>query len=327
MFMSMLLSALVVSRRPRSSKARTASAMRRETPTPVLADNIMMGRKGAKESSRRIASSHSRCDSSGSRSHLLMPTTTDAPFSNACPMRKASCFRRPSVASMRTMQTCDRLAARRDQMFAVLSTDAAWVRKDRRTPAVSTSVTVRPFTVTCSSTTSRVVPGMDATRARRWPTTAFRNDDLPTFGCPMMATRGTVSSVVPAPVTGGVKMLPGSSALGSAAWPSSSSLADAISRTLSTTSKSPMRCSAETGMISCCPSTWNRRHESSSLPALASDHEERDDGPAGAKDGMASTLESRVREGPVRRRRSHRTMPSERSTVSGETSTSARSAD
>ena len=47
----------------------------------------------------------------------------------------------------------------------------------------------RPPRWSTVSIASRVVPGTSETITRSWPTSAFRSDDLPTFGRPRMATR------------------------------------------------------------------------------------------------------------------------------------------
>src|SRR5262245_36559448 len=58
----------------------------------------------------------------------------------------------------------------------------------RRRPAVSTRTNVESSRCSTVSIESRVVPGTSDTMTRSRPTSAFRSDDLPTFGRPRIAT-------------------------------------------------------------------------------------------------------------------------------------------
>ena len=121
----------------------------------------------------------------------------------------------------------------------------------RRRPAVSTSTNVVSSRCSTVSMESRVVPGTSDTMTRSRPTSAFRSDDLPTFGRPRIAT------------------LIASSPTGRSARPGSR---PTIS---SRRSPEPCPCSAEIGIGSPSPSRWNSsasrsRRGSSSLFARTS---------------------------------------------------------
>src|SRR5271169_3984341 len=51
-----------------------------------------------------------------------------------------------------------------------------------------------PWISTTSSTASRVVPGIGETMAREVPVSRFSSVDLPTFGCPIIATLTSLGS-------------------------------------------------------------------------------------------------------------------------------------
>ena len=106
-------------------------------------------------------------------------------------------------------------------------------RRLRRKPAVSTSRNVVSPRVSTVSIVSRVVPGTSETMTRVSPSSAFRSDDLPTFGRPRIATRIASSPTIP------------SSRPGSCATTSSSR------------SPVPWPWRAESGTGSPSPSRWN----------------------------------------------------------------------
>ena len=199
------------------------------------------------------------------------------------PATWASCAASPSVASRTRTQTSARpmaLSARSAEKRSASGPEATFPR--RRMPAVSTSRTVRPSHSSVVSIASRVVPGTSLTMTRSSPRSALSSDDLPTFGRPTIAMRGTrsVSSSrirrlvarSPSPP----RPRPGASAIASA-WASrsfraSSSSDSAGSAQTSASSRSPVPrpWSALIAYASGQPSRWNSAPSSSrrSLSAL-----------------------------------------------------------
>ncbi len=98
---------------------------------------------------------------------------------------------------------------------------------------MSTSRNCCPSRTRIVSIASRVVPGTSETITRSCPTSAFRSDDLPTFGRPRIATR-----IVSSPI--GARPSPGS-----------------FATTSSSRSPVPSPCNAESGHGSPSPSRWN----------------------------------------------------------------------
>ena len=116
---------------------------------------------------------------------------------------------------------------------------------------MSTSTNVESSRRSTVSIESRVVPGTSETITRSRPTSAFRSDDLPTFGRPRIAT------------------LIASSPTGRSPWPGSRATIS------SRRSPEPWPCSAEIGIGSPSPRRWNSsasrsRRGSSSLFASTS---------------------------------------------------------
>ncbi len=125
-------------------------------------------------------------ESFSTASHLLTITTHDFHCSRMKPAMCASCDVMPVVASINSRATSARSMALNERRTLNCSTPGS-IFPRRRMPAVSISVTSRPFTSIFVSVASRVVPGIGLTMARSSPTSLFNRLDLPAFGLPTSA--------------------------------------------------------------------------------------------------------------------------------------------
>ena len=109
------------------------------------------------------------------------------------PMRSASrwsWWEAPTVASITRSAMSARSSASRARSTAWCSVPRS-VLDGRRRPAVSMKHTGPSGVSTTVSMASRVVPGMSCTMERSSPRSRLKSVDLPTFGRPTMATRGS----------------------------------------------------------------------------------------------------------------------------------------
>jgi len=166
----------------------------------------------------------------------------------------------PSVASI----TSSAMSAA-SRCFRAITTESfsaiRWVLPLRRIPAVSMKRKLLPLISTTSSTASRVVPGIGDTMAREVPVSRFSSVDLPTLGCPIIATFTSFGSAVIS--ASGGPCVSSLGATGSASEISGSAVSKCkvssfrASKTASRTSSTPRPCSAEIGNSFLIPRRWN----------------------------------------------------------------------
>mmetsp|Transcript_13464 Transcript_13464/g.39082 ORF Transcript_13464/g.39082 Transcript_13464/m.39082 type:complete len:349 (-) Transcript_13464:382-1428(-) len=198
-------------RRRCSSAAAVAASSTRLTRCPVSAEvKTMLAHSTGRSSARMLASNSDsvRSSLSGTLSHLFTTTTHALPSAATYSESLKSCWVTPSDASMTSTATSARRTAwnarSTDSGSAPSFPDA--IEALFRTPAVSMSLKQRPSGIWISvSIASRVVPAIELTMDRSFPTNEFSNELFPTFGRPMMAilTGTLASSMSPYPSGGG----------------------------------------------------------------------------------------------------------------------------